>query len=176
MSGNFELLLLAAHIRWGDEGEKGRVPELELLASWVADRAKSDPRTRDVLVVGDFNIPDLRGPAYKAVTAKGLLMPKALAGVKGSNLAQDKRYDQTLHLPSFSGAFTGKGGVVDFYAGDHAALYRGMGGRAAGMTKEAFTYELSDHLPLWVQVGTDDDRERRHRVQGGLPWTSRKTS
>ena len=27
------------------------------------------------------------------------------------------------------------------------------------MTKREFTYELSDHLPLWIQVDTDTDEE-----------------
>ena len=41
-------------------------------------------------------------------------MPKALAGITGSNLEQNKRYDQILHYPVVTKSFTGRGGVVDF--------------------------------------------------------------
>jgi hypothetical protein len=69
----------------------------------------------------------------------------------GSNLAKNKRYDQILHLPKYARSFTNHGGVLDFYAGDHRALYPGQ----AEMTKTKFTYELSDHLPLWCQLDID---------------------
>ncbi len=82
-------------------------------------------------------------------------MPAALAGEHGSNLDENKRYDQILHLPRFTHSFSGLGGVVDFYAGDHQALFP-----RCRMTKREFTYELSDHLPLWAQVRTDVESER----------------
>ena len=71
---------------------------------------------------------------------------KRAAGVHGSDLAQGKRYDQILHLSHTRRAFTDRGGVVDFYAGDYAPLFP-----RAAMTKRQFTYELSDHLPLWTE-------------------------
>ena len=45
--------------------------------------------------------------------------------------------------------FTGLGGTIDFYTGGIAKLFPGE-----GLGKREFTYELSDHLPLWVQVAT----------------------
>lgn len=42
---------------------------------------------------------------------------------------------------------------MDFYMGDHHALYP----RSVGF--EEFTHELSDHLPLWVQIRTTAARE-----------------
>jgi endonuclease/exonuclease/phosphatase family metal-dependent hydrolase len=102
-------------------------------------------------VVGDFNIPSTDSPLYAAITAKGLQMPAALLGEHGSNLAKNKRYDQILRLPKYAKSFTNHGGVLDFYAGDHRALYPGQ----AEMTKTKFTYELSDHLPLWCQLDID---------------------
>jgi endonuclease/exonuclease/phosphatase family metal-dependent hydrolase len=104
-----------------------------------------------VIVVGDFNIPSTESPLYAAITAEGLQMPAALLGEHGSNLAKNKRYDQILHLPKYARSFTNHGGVLDFYAGDHRALYPGQ----TEMTKTKFTYELSDHLPLWCQLDID---------------------
>lgn len=110
-------------------------------------------------VVGDFNIPNTTGPMYKAVTAKGLKMPSSLAGVHGSDLAKSKRYDQILHLPHFTEAFTGAGGVLDFYCNAPAQLFPGK-----KLTKLEFTFRLSDHLSLWVQLNTDDDAEKLDQI------------
>jgi hypothetical protein len=35
------------------------------------------------------------------------------------------------------------------------------------MTKRQFTYELSDHLPLWVQINTDIDEFRLEQISKG---------
>lgn len=92
---------------------------------------------------GDFNIPSLDSPLLDVLRARGLELARGTSGVHGSDLAQGKRYDQILHLPHTRRAFTDRGGVVDFYAGDHAPLFP-----RSAMTKREFTYELSDHLPL----------------------------
>ena len=106
-------------------------------------------------MLGDFNLPDEDSDLFRAVTSKGLCaMAPGLLGTHGSNLAKDKRYDQILHDPKFVKSFTQLGGVLDFYEGDHTALYPGV-----KMTKGEFTYEMSDHLPLWTQVDTDTEGE-----------------
>ncbi len=153
-AGNFDFVLLGVHVRWGSGGSAGRVPELQMLADWVAKRRKERYTTdKDFLVVGDFNIPSRADPTFAAITSKGLRVPKPLLlADPGTNLMANKRYDQILHHPVHAGLFTDKGGVLDFYAGDHAPLLPGM-----NLTKAKFTYQLSDHLPLWVQVNTDVD-------------------
>ena len=35
------------------------------------------------------------------------------------------------------------------------------------MTKREFTYELSDHLPVWVEINTDNDGEVLDQVVNG---------
>jgi hypothetical protein len=62
-------------------------------------------------------------------------------------------------LPAEAAAFTGKGGTLDFWDGRAAPLYPGE-----KMTKQEFTYELSDHLPLWVQIRTDGGGGRMDRA------------
>lgn len=161
-AGAFDFILVVAHIRWGGDGTAGeteRAQELEKLAKWVGAKAKERNVTdKDLVLLGDFNIPTSTGPAFKAITSTGLQIPRALRGMTGSNLAKNKRYDQLLHLPSkvFDEAFTGKGGVLDF-AGDTGAaglkdLFKGI----KGTSSKGLTYELSDHLPLWIQVNTDN--------------------
>mgnify|MGYP001591023797 CR=1 FL=1 len=155
-AGSFDFVLVTAHIRWGS-GEKARIAPLKLLAEWIDQRSKEKyTDDKDIILMGDFNIPRVDDDLFKAITSKGLQVPAALRGVKhGSNLAKDKRYDQILHHPVFTKSFTDHAGVLDFHAGGHAALFPG-----ARMSKGEFTYQLSDHLPLWAQLDVDVEEER----------------
>lgn len=165
-SGSFDLVVVTTHIRWG-ESESGREPELKALAEWAADKQQlfsKDKRAfddEDLFVMGDFNIPSTRSPLFKAITSTGLKVPTALAKQDlGSNLEKDKRYDQILHLPHYPENFTNQGGVLDFYAGDHKKLF-------PTLSKQEFTFQMSDHLPLWVQVNTDIDGKRLDQIIQG---------
>jgi hypothetical protein len=160
-AGSFDFVLVVAHIRWGGDGTPGEVErarELTKLANWVAEKAQERNVTdKDLVLLGDFNIPTTTGPAFKAITSTGLRIPKGLRGITGSNLARDKRYDQLLHLPSpvFEKAFTGKGGVLDFTGGSGPAGLKDLFQGIKGTSSKGLTYELSDHLPLWIHVNTD---------------------
>jgi hypothetical protein len=37
----------------------------------------------------------------------------------------------------------------------------------AGLTKEKFSYQLSDHLPLWMQINTDIDGQKLEQIIQG---------
>jgi len=102
-------------------------------------------------VIGDFYIPSRKGALFEAMTSKGLSIPKALQKLEfGSDLAKGKRYDQILHYPNYPDNFTNLGGVLDFYHGDSELLF-------PGLAKSKFTFQLSDHLPLRMQMNTDID-------------------
>jgi Endonuclease/Exonuclease/phosphatase family len=150
-AGNYDFLAFTTHVRWGDS-DAARLKEIQGLANWVgAKAAEKTAEDKDIIVMGDFNIPGRNDPMFAAMTSTGLQIPKALAKDEfGSNLARDKRYDQILHLSRFPETFTNAGGVVDFYASDHKPLF-------PALTKEEFTYQMSDHLPLWIQINTDID-------------------
>jgi Endonuclease/Exonuclease/phosphatase family len=153
-AGSFDFIVLAAHIRWAGDDSALRVPELKALAEWIDARSK-EPHVvdKDIIVVGDFNIPDEDDATFKAVTSKGLEVPDALRGtVHGSDLAKNKRYDQILHYRAHTSVFKAFGGVLDFYDGDWRALFSAAA--FPDLTKGEFTYQISDHLPLWVQLDT----------------------
>ena len=165
-SCNFDFVALTTHIRWG-ESEAGREPELLEIAHWVEERAtllkksRSSWTEQDIFVLGDFNIPSRQSKLFKAVTSTGLQIPSALLKDEfGSNLDKNKRYDQILHLAQYPENFTNKGGVLDFYAGDHKPLF-------PNLTKEKFTYQMSDHLPLWIQIHTDIDMRQLDQIIHG---------
>ncbi|UCH13417.1 MAG: endonuclease/exonuclease/phosphatase family protein [Bacteroidales bacterium] len=150
-AGSFDFVALSVHIQWGTVA--GRKKELEELAKWTKTFLKDEYRVdRDIILMGDFNIDSFDSDLYKAISQFGLKAPDAIVQSEfGSNLAANKRYDQILHHPNQTGSvFTNYGGVLDFYKGNYKALqpYKSL-------TKTRFTYELSDHLPLWVQLKID---------------------
>ncbi|MCU0784303.1 MAG: endonuclease/exonuclease/phosphatase family protein [Verrucomicrobia bacterium] len=163
-SGSFDFVVLTTHIRWGDNDEARR-QEIEMLADWIeAKRLEKASEDKDLIVMGDFNIPSRTDALFKAITKHGLQIPRALLGVQfGSNLEKDKRYDQILHHPIYPENFTNAGGVLDFY-GDEARIKELFPG---GLTKEKFTYQLSDHLPLWMQINTDIEGQKLEQVIQG---------
>lgn len=150
-AGNFDFLAFTVHVRWGDSEEK-RQAEIQGLANWLQDKIKDkNCEDRDVIVMGDFNIPSRTSPLFKALTSTGLVIPSALLKDEfGTNLARNKRYDQIMHFARYGADFTLAGGVLDFYASDHKPLF-------PDLSKTEFTYQMSDHLPLWIQIGTDID-------------------
>lgn len=162
-AGNFDFILLTVHIRWGS-GAQDRVRPLKELARWIDKRRKEKHVVdKDIIVVGDFNIPALDDDLFKAITSKGLAIPDVLRGTDhGSNLAGNKRYDQILHYPRITKSFTNVGGVLDFYRDDWRALFPAK--LYPSMNQREFTYQLSDHLPLWAQLDTWTDDEELDQI------------
>jgi endonuclease/exonuclease/phosphatase family metal-dependent hydrolase len=160
-AGDFDFIAITAHIRWDTSGgEPSRQRALQELANWVDKRSKEKHVVdKDIILMGDFNIPKVGDALFNAITSKGLRMPRALVGVAGANLTRTMHYDQILHYPRHTKSFTKHGGVLDFFKGGHKALFPGI-----SLTKDEFTYQLSDHLPLWVQLDTDIDDERLNQI------------
>lgn len=167
-AGNFDFLALAAHTRWGDD-LKGREAELQMLADWIGERARARGfEDRDLIVMGDFNIPQVNDRLFRALASRGLQIPEALVNLKagdqvvpGSNLGRNARYDQILHLPTHEKRFRNGGGTVDFF-GDEAFIAELFPG--ANYTPEQFSFQMSDHFPVWVQINTDIDGDRLNQI------------
>jgi hypothetical protein len=167
-SGNFDFVSLATHTRWGSSTE-GRRAELQLLADWVDQRVRDQfVEDRDLIVMGDFNVPEIGDALFAALTSRGLQVPEVLRTLRagdqvigGTNLGGTARYDQILHLPTLMERFTDCGGTLDFFQSDAhiEELFPGQ-----GLSRQQFSYELSDHLPLWVQIKTDIDGERFTKI------------
>lgn len=149
-SGSFDFVAISAHIRWG-KSKAARLGELQRFAHWVKLKVEREKRVdSDVLVFGDFNTEE---PAMlQALFSEGLRIPDALVDVK-TNLAKTQHYDHLLHLPSFTKAFTNQGGVLDVFGEDDLAWFDGL-------AAARFSFELSDHFPVWACLRTDDDAER----------------
>lgn len=167
-AGNFDFIVIATHARWGESIE-GRQAELQMLADWIDTRFEGTfVEDHDLIVMGDFNVPKIGDSLFKALTSRGLQVPDALVNLKagdqvigGSNLGKDARYDQILHLPTLKKRFSNEGGTLDFFGSDASikVLFPDK-----GYTREKFSFQLSDHFPLWVQIKTDIDGERLNQI------------
>ena len=143
-TAKFEFAVIAAHVRWGSSASARRT-ELAALGDWVVARSK-EPYfgTRDIVLAGDFNA--TASTSLEPLTTRGLVVP--MRGDVTTDLARAKRYDGIASLGNSSLTFTGRTGALDFYCGTARALLPN-----AKLTKEAFTFQLSDHLPLWAECG-----------------------
>ena len=167
-AGNFDFIAVATHARWGNSTD-ARAAELGMLADWIDTRFKlAAAEDHDLIVMGDFNTPSLDDKTFKALTRRGLLVPDSLLElkvgdivVKGSNLDRTYRYDQILHLPTLKKRFTNFGGTLDFFGSD--ARIKELFPDAK-YTRAEFTYQLSDHFPIWVQIDTDIDGQRLNQI------------
>lgn len=167
-AGNFDFIVIATHARWGNS-LAARQAELQLLSDWIDTRFKKKfVEDHDLLVMGDFNTPTLDDPIFRALTSHGLKIPKPLVQltvgdrvVGGSNLGSDARYDQILHLPTIPDNFTDCGGALDFFI-DDAHIDELFPGK--NYTRQKFTFQMSDHLPVWIQVKTDIDGFRLNQI------------
>ena len=167
-AGNFDFIAVATHARWGDS-LTGRQAELQLLADWIDTRFKDRfVEDHDLLVAGDFNIPAVGDALFKALTSRGLQIPEPLKKLQsgdrvigGTNLEESARYDQILHLPTVPANFMKAGGTLDFFI-DDAHIKELFPGEK--YTRQQFSFQLSDHLPLWIQVKTDIDGHRLDQI------------
>ena len=167
-AGNFDFLALATHTRWGDS-LKGRQAELQMLADWIQKRSAAKGfEDNDLIVMGDFNIPKINDKLFQALTSRGLLIPDVLVNLKagdqvipGSNLGKNARYDQILHLPTHPNRFSNGGGTMDFYDNDDfiKKLFP-----TENYTRDQFSFQISDHFPVWVQIKTDIENERLTQI------------
>lgn len=164
-AGRFDFVLIAAHIRWG-KSEKDRIASLMMLAEWIDKRRKSKYEDKDIILVGDFNIPERDDDLFKAITSKGLEIPDALRGAPGTNLAKDKRYDQILWYRRYKAERAISGGAADFYNDDWRSLFPAE--KYPKMNQRRFTFEISDHLPIWMQVDTADNVKLDQTIQESL--------
>lgn len=161
-AGRFDFVLLSVHIRDGGT-VRSRNVELDGLADWVHAR-RQNPYVvdRDLIVLGDFNITSRRSSTFKAMTRHGLqVAPGLMQRQFGSDLSRNKskRYDQILHYPlndalylDHGGTYRAPAGLVDFFAGDHRPLVP-----FRNLSHDKFTFQMSDHLPLWMQLNVWSD-------------------
>ena len=167
--GWFKFTICTAHMYYGTDKavDPRRLAELKHLAEFLADqRNEVHAWSKNVIMLGDFNVFATGDATLRAVEDAGFFVPDALKAFK-SNLGQSKHYDQiAFRTPDVSvnrddlaaGVF--KWDQFVYRSADEAAYESDRSGSSARpMAYRTWrTYQMSDHLPMWVQLETDFSR------------------
>ncbi len=178
--GWFKFMLCTVHIVYGKSkaDHPQRVEEVKLIAEFLSRRA--DERgswSNNMILLGDFNIFHSASETMQAIIDAGFQVPQELQEVPASNVGRKKRrYDQiAFKVRSDQLKPTGQAGVFDFFktvyrAEDEGIYAENIGPRyhttAAGVVKtkkqqsryylsDWRTHQMSDHLPMWVELKID---------------------
>lgn len=175
-AGWFKFSLCTVHIYFGEDGKETegyqrRVKEIEYIAREMADRAKREDE--NFILLGDFNIKNTVDETMRALTKAGFQLPPELFP---SNLLGTKYYDQIAFRTQKDEVTFLSAGVFNFtdvlfkpehydhYAPVLPARHRDLDGSGApkdrGKDKDYYskrwlTWQMSDHLPLWVELAID---------------------
>jgi len=120
------------------------------------------PLPDNLIILGDFNIFNRKDVTMEAITRAGFVIPEELNSIPGSNVAKNKHYDQIAYYKQLARLKpTGKAGVFDFfehvYRLQDEAAYAGERRQKPGRSFNDWrTYRISDHLPMWIELGIDD--------------------
>lgn len=169
------LTLATVHIYYGQgvAVDPRRLAEITAFAKTVAKNAGklsgapqyapgADPVADNLVLLGDFNIFNRKDVTMEAITQAGFVVPEPLQAVPGSNVDKNKHYDQIAFYKKLARLKpTGKAGVFDFYEHvyrlDDEAEYAAERTEKPGRSfKDWRTYRMSDHLPMWIELGIDD--------------------
>ena len=164
-AGWFRFTLVSVHIIFGEDKAKRRA-EIAALSKRINKRAEADGEV--YVLIGDMNIEKREDDIFKGLSDHGLTVPF----FGPTNLGGTKYYDQiaftgdrvTTHLVR-SGAIDWRG---DVYGDADKATYLPMVQAAREATgKDMYSnwdtayqnyfasFEMSDHLPIWVEIKTD---------------------
>lgn len=183
-SGWINFMLCTVHIVFGKgiANDPKRVEEIKQVAKFLAKRSEEESSwSKNMILLGDFNIYDPEDETMQQILDAGFLVPEALHEVPGTNTGKKKRhYDQIAFRERDKKLeTTGKAGVFDFYEyvyrqkdeetyikdmGD--AYYKTKKGKERNKAQKTLyyktywrTHQMSDHLPMWVQLQTNFGRE-----------------
>jgi len=174
-AGWFHFVLTTVHIFFGDlskEKMKRREEEIDKITSVLSKRAKKEDTS--YVLLGDFNIPDVKHPMMQTLEKYGFAVPGALK-IHPTDLGQKKHYDQiafNLKLDKTMTVFSEneqKAGAFNFcksvYREKDFEIYRNyfpekMKEKTEEELKKYYlstwrTFQMSDHLPLWVELKID---------------------
>jgi endonuclease/exonuclease/phosphatase family metal-dependent hydrolase len=176
-AGWTNFVLTTVHILYGEAAAEDphRVEEIRQLAQAMAKRANGKYEwSENIILLGDFNIFSPKDSTLKAITDEGFLIPKPLQSLKGSNVEKNKFYDQiAFKVRPNRFETSGKAGIFDFYktvmrldqekeyAESMGADYETDSSGKPRKNKTAYyktywrTFQMSDHLPMWVEVLID---------------------
>jgi endonuclease/exonuclease/phosphatase family metal-dependent hydrolase len=190
--------LCTVHIYYGTSkpNDATRVEEIRAIAKLLSTRNDqrqnaADGEPENVVLLGDFNIFNQRGDETSAALEEHrFVVPKALRRLPGTNLGQNKYFDQIAFHDPQGRLRTSAAGVFDFTQaiygdGESDAYAQAMERSGAPQPADAKertasyrewrTFQVSDHFPLWLELRTDFSEAYLAKVmRSGAPGATRK--
>ena len=185
-SGNINFVLANVHLYFGNFQRAARtaaqrkkyarrVLEIYALARWARTRSEGgNALDRDIALLGDMNIPnmDRNEATIAALQEFGWrsvdfvdkqhigTRPQDLSHIGGTNLGNDKTYDQIAFAPDSLGGRVTDHGVFDFdnaiFPGKWKSIQANLThGRAVSLFNRYVKFHVSDHRPIWVELRTN---------------------
>lgn len=171
-AGNLNFTLVNVHLyfgKWQNSRKQEdqlkycrRVLEIYAMARWA--KRRNDAKTtydKDILLMGDMNIPvmETTDSAYKALIQFGMQPVNWLTNVGGSNINNDKTYDQVAIAPDTIQDKVLGVGAIDFdnaiFNDKWKELSNQMSHRKATSRFASYMkHHISDHRPIWIQLDT----------------------
>lgn len=192
-SGWFKFNLCTVHLYYGDasgEGYQRRVAEIDAIAKFLKKRSAADGQ--NYILLGDMNVVSPGDDTMRALKKHKFILPADLALDNdelrwASNMGGDKHYDQIAFLVRKGelelGPNKNNAGVLNYYRAvytkDEAETYFPLG-RANGkwpatpaerktyFAKDWRTWQMSDHLPLFVELRIDFTDKYLKRIREGV--------
>ncbi|MDL2278403.1 endonuclease/exonuclease/phosphatase family protein [Parabacteroides sp. OttesenSCG-928-G07] len=184
-AGWFKFHLTTVHIYYGKSSgvDPRRVAEIEAIAQFLTKRGKKEDTS--YILLGDFNIPKCGDATMQALEKNGFTIPDCIKE-HPTDLGQTKHYDQiafNLKLDKNMTVFSEKdqkAGAFNFcksvYMPEDLPLYKPYFDKkyTEGKTDEAImkyylsswrTFQMSDHLPLWVELKVDFSDQYLERLK-----------
>lgn len=137
-----------------------RVLEIFALAKW-ADRCSNKDTTydKDIILLGDMNVPNMSKDesTLKALIKFGYKPVDYVTKTAGSNLGNDKTYDQMAFAPTGLKNKITNQGVFDFDNAIFKDLWKKLSSelsskKATSKFNSHVKHHFSDHRPLWVEL------------------------
>ncbi len=180
--GWLKLNLCTVHIYYGEghEGLARRRDEIESLTKLLSNRAERDWEFNPgsfMIALGDFNIIDQNHETMKALNSNHFKVPEKLQELPGTNIDKTKAYDQIAYWQDekviekseqVTRLEVQRAGVFDFFEtvfkegdiydpdGEEEAFYRSDEDyKDSWVYKDWRTHQMSDHLPMWVELKID---------------------
>ena len=175
----FKFKLATVHILYGkgSVGTNRRLAEIESVADYLSRRSKKEDES--YILLGDFNIVKTSDATMKALEKSGFFIPDSIKQ-HPTDLGQTKHYDQIAFHFKLSPEMTvfsegeQRAGAFNFaesvYTPDDMPIYKDsfpdkiLQGKTPEELQSYYmltwrTLQMSDHLPLWVELRTDFSNE-----------------
>lgn len=188
-AGWFRFDICTVHIYYGEgaAGIKERIQEIDRIAGFLAKYAEEAlKKSKTMFLLGDFNIISPEHGTMAALKKHGFRSP----GERyfKTNVLETMHYDQLAYLAADNnvdfrrkssvaeedfGIFrffdyvykAGQAGVAEY----QSQMLLAQKGTPADLKhfKDWRTYQLSDHMPLWVRLSVNDSKDYLERLKSG---------